>query len=316
VRRIRPSRDGSLELRPCRVLLKEGRWIDRVFLVDEEAYLRLWKLPPGQDASRRPLPAGEIVDVAESLTRLPVRIADRLYRAGESGAGYTCFTLVLAGGRRLPYMTGHAVDFPQWPDDVTPDLVREVLPHEIPEEFKKRTPLTHEASAPHLWCLYRRPRPRWPQVAAAAATFLSWMCAAVLADFGRELLVGLGAVAVMAELLRGVLSPGPAALAGVVAALGWILQGGLLLAPLARRRGRGARLAVLVAMLPALVLAPQLIRAGRVGWWGALVGPRWRVAGEALLWLVPVVNAALVAASLARRPASVPPEPEAPVKAV
>jgi hypothetical protein len=307
LRRIRPSRDGSLLLRPCRVLLKEGRWVDRVYLVDEAAYLRLWKMPPGEDASRRPLPAEEIVDVAESPTRLPARFADRLYRAGESGAGYTCFTLVLKGGRRLPYMTGHAVDFPQWPDDVTPDLVREVLPHEVPAEFKKRTPLTHEASAPHLWCLYRPPRPRWPRVAAAAATGVSWVCAAVLADFGRQMLATLPAVGVMADLLRGVLAPGPAALAAVAAALGWLLQAGLILAPLVRRRGRWARLLALAAMLPALGLGHQLIRAGRAGWWASFAGPRWRIAAEALLWLVPVVNAAILAASLARRSAPLPP---------
>lgn len=308
LRRVRASHDGSLELRPCRVLLKEGRWIDRVYLVEEEAYLRLWKAPPGQDPARRGLPYDAIEDVAESLSRLPARFADRLYRAGESGAGYTLFTLVLSNGRRLPYQTGHAVDFPQWPDDVTPDLVQEVLPHQAPPVFRRRTPGPFEASAPHLWCLYRRPPARWPRAVAAAWALVTWGCAAVLADLGRAALAEAGVLRFAVELLRGVASGGDRAQAALQWAAGIALQGGLVAAPLLRRCSWGARLAALVLMLPGLALAPHLARSARLAWWAG--GEPRAQTGLALgLWMLPLLNAALLVFP-ARRAARAP-APEA-----
>ena len=292
LRRVRPSHDGSLELRPCRALLKEGRWVDRVYLVEEAAYLRHWQIPPEEDASRRALALEAIEDVAESPTRLPVRVADRLYRAGESGKGYAVFTLLLSNGRRLPYHTGHAVDFPQWPDDVTPDLVEDALPHEASEEFRRRTPGPQEGSAPHLWCLYRRPQPRWPRVVSAAWATLTWACAAWFVQRGRVLLAGAWPRVERLAPLDWLSSLGAPETQAVITALALALQAGLVAAPFVRRRSPVARLAILILMAPALSLSTTLLGAelGEL----AAAGPGGGLALFLALWLVPVVNALLL----------------------
>jgi hypothetical protein len=292
LKRVRPSHDGSLELRPCRALLKEGRWVDRVYLVEEEAYLRHWQVHPEEDASRRALALEAIEEVAESPTRLPVRVADRLYRAGESGKGYAVFTLLLSNGRRLPYHTGHAVDFPQWPDDVTPDLVEDALPHEVPEEFRRRTPGPQEASAPHLWCLYRRSQPRWPRVVSAVWAILTWACAAWLVQRGRAFLAGAWPRLERTAPLDRLSSLGALETQAVITVLALALQAGLVAAPFVRRRSPLARLGILILMAPALALSAALTGAEQSGL--AAAGTGGELALFLALWLVPVVNALLL----------------------
>ncbi len=311
LRRVRASRDGLLHLRPCRALLKDGRFVDRVYLVEEEAYLRVWRTPPGEDPARRALPIEAVADVAESPTRLPARIADRLYRAGESGRDYTVFTLILASGRRLHYQTGHAVDFPQWPDDVTPDLVADVLPHQAPADFRRRTPAPHEASAAHLWCLYRRPPARWPRVAAALWAILTWVAALVQIDLGRSALDAAGALRLVIDLVRGAGAPGGGILRGAPWVVAVLMHSGLILAPLMRRRRARTRLAIVGLMLPSLVLAPLLLRDARLGFWVA-GEPRAQLWVALALWMVSILNAALLLLPLRRlRRCGPAPEPAA-----
>ena len=275
------------------MLLREGRWIDRVYFVEEQDYLRQWKVVPGEDPARRALALETIEDLAESPTRLPARFADRLYRAGESGPGYSDFTLILSNGRRLAYRTGHAVDFPHWPDDVTPDLVQNALPHAASDEFRRRHPDPQESSAPHVWCLYRLPPPRWPGALAASWMALSWACAAILVDLGRAALSESDAVRILADLLRGISSPGQPGFALVLWGMAAALQAGLIIAPLVRRSALRARLGVLALMIPALALAPLLLRVGRLLWWAG-IAPRAQMTLVLTLWAVPVVNAALL----------------------
>ncbi|MEE9229735.1 MAG: hypothetical protein V3U86_03420 [Acidobacteriota bacterium] len=287
LRRVRPSRDGSLALRPCRVFLKDGRWLDRVYLVEEEEYLRHWKVPPGEDPSRTPLPLSAIVDVDESPTRLPARYADRIYRAGESWQRYTVFSLVLSDGRRLPYLMGHAVDFPQWPDDVTPDMVVASLPHEAPREFRHRTPAPHQADASHRWCLYRRLPARWPRAMAAVWALLTWGGVAVLVGSVRVLQVGLESLIPRADIvirLKTLLRLDPSVLPALVML---VLQAGLIAAPLVRRKWWLLRLTAGVLMVPALLLSGE--------WWklGLRVnghGPYELLVVALLLWGIPLAN--------------------------
>ncbi|MCZ6779612.1 MAG: hypothetical protein O7F16_11700 [Acidobacteria bacterium] len=291
LRRVRSSRDGSLDLRPCRVLLRDGRWLDRVYLVEEVPYLRQWKIHPKKDPSRRDLPLDSIVDVDDSPTRLPARFATRLYRAGESWQRFTVFTLVLENGRRLPYLMGHFLDFPQWPDDVTPELVTGVIPHEAPDEFRSRTPSPHQAAAPHRWCLYRRPPKRWPRVVSALWTLLTWSSAFFLVAAAWVLQPGLGlliphaAIVSMLERASGPFS------AGLPMASLLVLQAGPVTAPLVRRKRGPFRLAVLLAMVPALLLSPH--------WWElskSVNGHAWRdrLIVALILWGIPAINAVLL----------------------
>ena len=71
-----------------------------------------------------------ITSIAESRTRLPVDLANRMYAAGESAMGGCFFRLVLRDGSYLDCETGNPVDFPAWPAGVGPDDVVDLLPHE------------------------------------------------------------------------------------------------------------------------------------------------------------------------------------------
>src|SRR6266542_3300388 len=127
---VEPSIDGDLEYRPCLVHLHDGRALDRVYVVQAEPYIRLWGIWPEFDRGKRSLSIDEVVQINESPSRLPARLATKMYEAGESGMGYCRFILILRDGRRLPYVTGDAVDFVDLPPGVTPDHVLDLLPHE------------------------------------------------------------------------------------------------------------------------------------------------------------------------------------------
>jgi hypothetical protein len=152
--RVPASSDGACEYRPCRVRLASGEERDFVYVLDAESYIRTWGVWPEDDAGKDSVAIGDVVAIAESPYRLPVELADKLYAAGESGMGYTVFTVVLRDRRRLPYVTGNAVDFPRLPAGVTSADVVDVLPHEDRDVFREREPRAAEGSAPYAWCLY------------------------------------------------------------------------------------------------------------------------------------------------------------------
>jgi hypothetical protein len=155
--RVQPSKDRGLEYRPCRARLRSGEVYDRVYVVEAGAYIRYWGVWPWEDRGKRALSITEVAHIEESPVRLPARLANTLYKAGESGMGYCLFTIVLRDGRRLPYATGNAVDFLDLPPDVRPEMVTRVLPHVGREHFQGRTPAPHTTGAPYYWCLYRNP---------------------------------------------------------------------------------------------------------------------------------------------------------------
>jgi hypothetical protein len=70
--------------------------------------------------------------LAGSPRRLPAQVANKLYKSGESGLGYTIFTLhvVFADGCHQAYGTGNAVDFIRYPEAKGQSEVVDVLPHE------------------------------------------------------------------------------------------------------------------------------------------------------------------------------------------
>lgn len=92
-----------------------------------------------------------MVSIADSPTRLPPALANRLYAAGKSGMGYCVFTLVLADGRKIPCRTGNAVDFPALSEGVTMQMVKDVLPHQGRDALGR----AGGPEAPsYFWCLY------------------------------------------------------------------------------------------------------------------------------------------------------------------
>jgi hypothetical protein len=132
---------------PCRVTLSDGRILDTVYIEPEMPYLRWWGVFPEDDRGKRFVKIEDVVKVEETPTRLPARFANQVYDHGESGMGYTIFTVVFSDGEQQAYGTGNAVDFIRYPNGKGPTDVVAVLPH----EGRNAQPVT----APDwYWCLY------------------------------------------------------------------------------------------------------------------------------------------------------------------
>jgi len=146
--RIEPSRDGDRLYLPCEVTLRDGRVLSNVYIVPEGPYVQFFDAYSEQDRAKKWVKVEEIAAVRESPNRLPARFANELYRSGESGMGYTIFTVVFADGSRQAFGTGNAVDFIHYPEGAGPLDVAKVLPHE-----GRQDPAI--AKAPEaLWCFY------------------------------------------------------------------------------------------------------------------------------------------------------------------
>ena len=147
LRRVPASRDGEMEYRPCAVTLDDGRELSCVYVVDHKPYIRVWGVYPEGDPGKRSVPITSVRRIVDSPNRLPAPLADELYRAGESGMGYTVFTVEFRDGSRQAYVTGNAVDFVDPPTGLRASDAVRVLPHEGRERAK------HE-SVDYYWCLY------------------------------------------------------------------------------------------------------------------------------------------------------------------
>lgn len=147
LKNIIPSEDGSFAYYPCQVTLKGGVRLDTVYIEPEQPYMRVWGVYPEDDRSKQTVSINDVVAVEESPVRLPARFASEIYRAGESGMGYTLFTVVFSDGERQVYMSGNAVDFIQYPETKGPEDVIQVLTHQGREACPRQAP-------EHYWCLY------------------------------------------------------------------------------------------------------------------------------------------------------------------
>jgi hypothetical protein len=145
---IEPSNGGSLMYFPCEVVLKDGTVLDNVYIEPEGNYIRWWGVWPEADPGKRWVWIDDVKFVKKSRNRLPVRFANELYRSGESGMGYTIFTVVFSDGSRQVFGTGNAVDFIEYPPGKTQADVIAVLPHE------GRTDLQLKNAPDYFWCLY------------------------------------------------------------------------------------------------------------------------------------------------------------------
>lgn len=116
---VEPSECNGRAMRPCTLVLKDGRQIDRVICMEEARPFHEgdWVHP------------AEIQGLAESPYRLPARLAEKLYDFGESGPGYYAFTIDLTNGNSFACTTGPIVDFPYLPQGVTCRDIADVQPH-------------------------------------------------------------------------------------------------------------------------------------------------------------------------------------------
>ena len=144
---IVPSGGSELWYFPCSVTLRDGRIFDTVYVEPEIPYLRYWGVYPEDDRGKRFIKIEDVVEVKDSPTRLPARFANQIYDHGESGMGYTIFTVVFSDGERQAYGTGNAVDFIRYPDGKGSNDVSSVLPH----EGRNAQPV---GPPDWYWCLY------------------------------------------------------------------------------------------------------------------------------------------------------------------
>ena len=144
---ITPSTSGDLTYWPCAARMKDGTVLDCVYVVPEGPYIRQWGVYPQQDRGKRHISIADVEALSDSPTRLPARFANRLYKAGESGMGYTIFTVVFADDSNQAYGTGNAVDFICYPEGKSQSDVVDVLPHEGRNAEPIRCP-------EYYWCLF------------------------------------------------------------------------------------------------------------------------------------------------------------------
>lgn len=138
---------------PSVVTLRDGRVVDRVYVADAKRWIMDWGVWPENDRGKRSLDIMLVASIADSPTRLPAHFADEIYRAGESGMGYTIFTVRFQDGTSVAIGTGNAIDFINYPEGQSPDTIASVLPH-----VGRADP--HILKAPeYTWCLFDRETP-------------------------------------------------------------------------------------------------------------------------------------------------------------
>jgi hypothetical protein len=146
---IKPSIDRDLHYYPCSVKLKNGEVLPCVYIVWEETYIHYWGVYPEQDRGKNWVRIEDLAAVTESPFRLPAQFANELYRNGESGMGYTRFTVSFSDGSEAAYITGNAVDFIQYPEGKSAADVVKVKPHKAKPDSVLRCPR-------YFWCLYSK----------------------------------------------------------------------------------------------------------------------------------------------------------------
>ena len=134
--------------RPCDVTLHDGSVVERVYVVPADRYIAEWGVWPAEDPAKEEVDILSVAAIRDSSSRLPAKFANELYRAGESGMGYTIFTVRFKDGSSLATGTGNAVDFIAYPQGQSSSAVKRVIPH-----LGRNDPQI--SSAPdYRWCLY------------------------------------------------------------------------------------------------------------------------------------------------------------------
>ena len=151
--RVVPSKSGALCYYPCRVTLNSGEAIDRVFIVAAQPYISHWGIWPDQDSHKHEVQLEAVAEIQDSPCRLPARFANELYLAGESGMGYTVFTVRFKDGTEQAYAAGNVVDFISFPAGQTSADIVEVLPHGGRDRAVAN-------NIPYFWCLHGSGKPR------------------------------------------------------------------------------------------------------------------------------------------------------------
>lgn len=123
--------------------------MDEVYVMNAQECINGWGLWPDHDQAKREIDLSRVVEIGESPNRLPPRIANKVYRAGESGMGYCVFTLRFKDGTRQEVGSGGAVDFVRLPTGKRMTDIAGVLPH-----MGGSHEAIFSASLDYHWCLF------------------------------------------------------------------------------------------------------------------------------------------------------------------
>jgi hypothetical protein len=146
--KVEPSRDGELLYFPCKARLRDGSFVDTVYVESEGTYIKYWGVYPEDDKGKLSVKIDDVVAIESSPTRMPPRFANEIYRNGESGMGYVVFTVLFADGEKQACVSGNAVDFIRYPAGKGPQDVVGVIPH----EGRRDDSLVNGPG--WYWCLY------------------------------------------------------------------------------------------------------------------------------------------------------------------
>ena len=133
---------------PCSIVTHSGRMVDRVYVAAANPWFAQWGVWPEDDPGKQSIDIRDVAAIKDSPLRLPVQFARKLYEAGESGMGYTVFTVAFSDGSHQAYVTGNAVDFVEYPVGQSPSTVVDVLPHIGRADPNQRN------GPDYFWCLF------------------------------------------------------------------------------------------------------------------------------------------------------------------
>jgi hypothetical protein len=144
---IEPSSDGYGPVYyACAARLKTGERYDCVYLCEGTTWHRTWG--PHTPSDKWTLDIAQVEKVEVSPNSLPAHFATKLYEAGESGMGYTIFTVDFSDGTSEAYSTGNAVSFVVYPPGKSRTDVIGVHPHAGRDrQDMRRCP-------DYRWCLF------------------------------------------------------------------------------------------------------------------------------------------------------------------
>ncbi|MEO1137124.1 MAG: hypothetical protein AAFW68_11050 [Pseudomonadota bacterium] len=145
---IEPSvNQYGLRYYPCDVELKNKRRANCVYFCEAEPWHSLWGIWPEDDEGKSSVDINNVLSISESPMRLPAKVANKIYQAGESGMGYSIFTVCFANGHEEAYGTGNAIDFISYPQGLGPGDVVGVKPHIGRLQIRKK-------AIEYSWCLF------------------------------------------------------------------------------------------------------------------------------------------------------------------
>lgn len=133
---------------PCMVTLHDGSVLDRVYLAEAQPWFRLWGAWPDDDRGKQSLDMRGVASIADSPSRLPAALAEKVYAFGESGMGYVIFTVRFRDGTHMAVANGNAVDFVSYPPGQSRDTVVDVLP-----DVGRHDPGLQQGPD-YQWCLF------------------------------------------------------------------------------------------------------------------------------------------------------------------